>query len=149
MSFKHLILLTIVALMQQGCYIDFEDRGPRYDIRQISVGQTSVYFKMEIRGRNYEGLSISGDGNLCKGPSPRTDFFLDSLDVDGVYYKVEGEKLYVYSYTAFTPPQAGSFPVTIVQNVYSPPAQFDEEKIKKLGYTELVFTNEALKYCSE
>lgn len=147
--FRNLALFIITVLMLQSCYLDFEDRGPRYDIRQIIVGQNSVYFKRKIRGRNYEGLSISGDGNLCNGPSRRTDFFLDSLDVDGVFYKVEGNKLYIYSYTAFTPPQSGSFPVKIVQNVYSPPAQFDEERIKKLGYTELVFTDESLKYCSE
>ncbi|MEO8649470.1 MAG: hypothetical protein ABI539_09920 [Acidobacteriota bacterium] len=149
MHFKNLILLTIAVLMQQSCYLDFEDRGPGFDIRQISVGQNSIYFKREIRGRNYEGLSISSDGDLCNGPSPRTDFFLDSLDVDGVFYKVEADKLYIYSYTAFTPPQSDDFPVKIVQNVYSPPAQFDEERIKKLGYTELLFTNESLKSCSK
>lgn len=147
MPFKNLVLLTIAVLMQQSCYLDFEDRGPRYDIRQISVGQASVYFKRELRGRNYEGLSISTDGNLCNGPSPRTDFFLDSLDVDGVFYKVEGDKLYVYSYTAFTPPQSGSFPVKVVQKQVEP-ARYDPENIKKLGYTELIFTNESLKYCS-
>ena len=148
MLFKNLILLTVAVLMQQSCYLDFEDRGPRYDIRQISVGQYSVYFKREIRGRNYEGLSISSDGNLCNGPSPETDFFLDSLDVDGVFYKVEGDKLYINSYTAFTPPKSGSFPVKIVQNEDSPPAQFDKERIEKQGYTELIFTNESLKDCS-
>lgn len=61
---RHLVLLTIILLVQQGCYLDFEDRGPRYDIRQISVGQQSLFFKREIRGRNYEGLSISSDGDL-------------------------------------------------------------------------------------
>ena len=148
MHFKNLLLLTIVVLLQQGCYLDFEDRGPRFDIRQISVGQRSVYFKRELGGRNYEGLSISSDGNLCNGPSPRTDFFLDSLTIGKVFYKVEGDELHIYSHIAFTPPQTDIFPVKIVQNEYPPPAQFSEERIKKLGYTELVFKDESLKYCS-
>lgn len=80
-------------------------------------------------------------------PHPERTFFLDSLDVDGVFYKVEGDKLYVYSYTAFTPPQSGSFPVKVVQKQVEP-ARYDPENIKKLGYTELIFTNESLKYCS-
>jgi hypothetical protein len=138
----------MLMLMQQGCYLDFVDRGPRYDIRQISVGHNSVYFKREIGGRNYEGLSISGDGNLCNGPSPRTDFFLDSETIGQVFYKVEGDELYIYSHSAFTPPQANIFPVKIVQHEYPPPAQFSEERIKKLGYTELTFSDDSLKYCN-
>lgn len=58
MHLKSLALFAVVVLMQQSGYLDFEERAPRYDIRQVSVGQTSVYFKMENRGWNYEGLSI-------------------------------------------------------------------------------------------
>jgi len=148
MRFTNLVLLTIAVLMQQSCYLDFEDRGPRYDIRQISVGQTSVYFKREIRGRNYDGLSISGDGDFCNGPSPRTDFFVDGMWPGQVFYKVDGDELHIYSQSKFTPPQSGSFPVKVVQKQVEP-ARYDPESIKKLGYTELIFTNESLKYCSE
>lgn len=147
MHFKNLVLFAVVVLTQQGCYIDFVDRGPRYDIRQISVGQHSVYFKREIRGRNYEGLSISGDGDLCNGPSPRTDFFVEGMWPGQVFYKVDGDELHIYSQGEFIPPQSGGFPVKVVQK-QGEPARYDPENIRKLGYTELVFTNESLKYCN-
>lgn len=147
MLFKNLVLLTVAVLMQQSCYLDFEDRGPRYDIRQISVGQTSVYFKREIRGRNYEGLSVSSDGDLCNGPSPQTDFFVEGMTSGQVFYTVVGDELHIYSQSEFTPPQSGDFPVKIVQKQVEP-ARYDPENIKKLGYTELIFTNESLEDCS-
>lgn len=147
MPFKNLALLTVALMMQQSCYPDFEDRGPRYDIRQIFVGQTSVYFKREVRGRNYDGLSISGDGNLCNGPSPRTDFFVEGMSPGQVFYKIDGDELHIYSQSAFTPPQSGDFPVKVVQK-QAEPARYDPENTRNLGYTELIFTNESLKYCS-
>lgn len=143
---RHLVLLTILLLVQQSCYLDFEDRGPRYDIRQISVGQQSLFFKREIRGRNYEGLSISSDGDLCNRPSPQTDYFVDQLTIAKVFYKFQGDELHIYSQNVFTPPKTGIFPVKIVQ-IEIFPNQYDEDKIKKRGYTELVFSDDLLKYC--
>lgn len=147
MRFKTLVLLTIVVLVQQGCYLDFEDRGPRHDIRQLSVGQYTVYFKREVRGRNYDGLSISADSDLCNSPSLQTDFFVEGMTPGQVFYKVVGDELHIYSQSEFTPPQSGDFPVRVVQKQVEP-ARYDPESIKKLGYTELIFTNESLKYCS-
>jgi hypothetical protein len=148
MPFRNLVLLTAAVMMQQSCYPDFEDRGPRYDIRQISVGQTSVYFKREVRGRNYDGLSISGDGNLCNGPSPRTDFFVEGMSPGQVFYNIDGDELHIYSQSDFTPPQAGGFPVKVVQENVDP-VRYDPESVNKLGYTELIFKNDSLKYCGE
>jgi len=146
MDFKTLVLLAILVLIQQGCYLDFVDKGPRFDIRQISVGQNSVYFKREIGGRNYEGLSISSDGDMCNGPSALTDFFVDRLTFAKVFYKVEGDEVHIYSQSAFSPPQTGNFPVKVVQKEITR-AEYSEERAKELGYTELVFSDDSLKYC--
>ncbi|MBK8464705.1 MAG: hypothetical protein IPL32_02655 [Chloracidobacterium sp.] len=102
MVYKHLFFL--LSLIQLGhCSGDWGGtRGPLYDIRQIPVGQHSVYFKREIRGRNYEGLSISTDGNMCNGPSKKTDFFVDSETIGMVFYKVKGDELQIYSQNVFT-----------------------------------------------
>ena len=146
MHFRNLVILTVFVLMQQSCYIDFVDRGPRYDLQKILVGQRTVYFKREIAGRNYEGLSISSDGTLCNGPSARTDSFVDSETIAKVFYKVEGDELKIYSQSVFTPPQTGILPVKIVQSEISP-SQYNEKRIQELGYTELVFSDDSLKYC--
>jgi hypothetical protein len=130
MHFKSLVLLTVLVLMQQSC-IDFVDRGPRYDLHKILVGQRSVYFKREIRGRNYKGLSISSDGTLCNGPSARTDFFVDSETIGKVFYKVEGDELKIYSQSVFTPPETGTFQVKIVQSEI-PPAKTTKKESKNL-----------------
>ena len=145
MHFKNLVLLIVLVLMQQSC-IDFVDRGPRYDLHEILVGERSVYFKREIRGRNYEGLSLSSDGTLCNGPSARTDFFVDSETIGKVFYKVEGDELKIYSQSVFKPPATGIFPVKIVQSDI-PPGQDNEKRIQELGYVELIFSDDSLKYC--
>lgn len=150
MLYKNLFLLAMLFLIQQShCNNDFVDnRGPQYDIRQISVGQHNVYFKREIRGRNYEGFSISSDGNLCNGPSPKTDFFVDSETIGKVFYKVEDDELQIYSQNVFTPPQTDNFPVKIVQRKLSN-IEYSEENAIKLGYTKLVLPDESLKYCNK
>lgn len=150
MLYKNLFLLAILFLMQQShCNNNFVDnRGPLYDIHQISVGQHNVYFKREIRGRNYEGFSVSSDGNLCNGPSPKTDFFVNSETIGKVFYKVEGDELQIYSQSVFTPPQTDNFPVKIVQREI-PRVEYSEENSIKLGYTELLLPDDSLKYCNK
>ncbi|MCY7347650.1 MAG: hypothetical protein LH614_15710 [Pyrinomonadaceae bacterium] len=147
---KNLFLLAVLFLMNQShCNNGFGDnRGPRYDIRQISVGQHSVYFKREIRGRNYEGFSISSDGNLCNAPSPKTDFFVGSETIGKTFYKVKGDELQIYSQNEFTPPQTDNFPVKIVQRKL-PNVEHSEENAIKLGYTELLLPDDSLKYCNK
>jgi len=119
-----------------------------YGVQQLSVGQHNVYFKREIRGRNYEGLSISSDSNFCNSPSPKTDFFVNSEMIGKVFYKVEDNKLQIYSQNVFTPPQTGDFPVLIVQRKL-PYVEHSEENAIKLGYTELVLPDDSLKYCDK
>ncbi len=126
-----------------------DNRGPLYDIRQISVGQHTVYFKREIRGRNYKGLSISSDGNMCNGPSRKTDYFVDHETIGKVFYKVEGDKLQIYTETIFTPPLTdNNFPIEIVQKQIPASEDKGESAIKR-GYKELVFTDDSLKYCTK
>ena len=136
-------------MQHSGCNDEFGDnRGPLYDIRQISVGQNIVYFKREIRGRNYEGHSISSDGNMCNGPSPKTDFYVDTETIGKDFYKVDGDVLRIYSQNEFKPPQSGNFPVKIIQRIL-PNVEHSEENAIKLGYTELVLPDDSLKYCNE
>lgn len=146
MLYKMLFLSSALSLLLQSDCI--HDRGPLYDMHEVSMTPSNVYFKREIRGRNYEGLSISSDGALCNGPSARTDYFVDSETVGKVFYKVVGNELHIYSENVFAKPQGENFTVKIVQ-IKVPPAQFSEEKAKELGYTELVFSNDSLKPCDK
>ena len=151
MLYKNLSLLVILFLMQQNHCNDGwgDNRGPVYDISQISVGEHNVYFKREIRGRNYEGLSISSDGDFCNGPSPKTDFFVESETIGIVFYKVRGDELQIYSQNVFTPPQTdNNFPIKIVQRQI-PVAEHNGENAIKLGYTELIFTDDSVKSCNK
>ncbi len=105
-------------------------------------------FKREIRGRNYEGLSISTDSNLCDGPSSKTDYFVNSETIGKVFYKVEGAKLQIYSQSVFTPPQTGNFPVKVVQKEI-PRVDYSEETALRIGYNELLLPDASLKYCEK
>ena len=146
MPSRKLSLLFIFWLVQISCIGDSENA--RYDIRQISVGQYNIFFKREIRGRNYEGLSISTDSNLCDGPSPKTDYFVNSETIGKVFYKVEGDKLQIYSQSVFTPPQTGNFPFKVVQKEI-PRVDYSEETALRLGYNELLLPDASLKYCEK
>jgi len=150
MLYKNLFLLGLLFLMTQiNCNSNaVNGRGPLYSISQVSVGQYSIYFKKEIRGRNYEGLSISGDGDLCNGPSPETDFFVDSETIGKTFYKVKGNELQIYSQNEFTPPKTDNFPVKIVQRKL-PNVEHSEENAIKLGYRELLLPDELLKTCDK
>lgn len=145
---KKLFLLGALFLMVQVHCNDnsVNNRGPLYGIQKISVGQHSIYFKREIRGRNYDGFSISSDSNLCNGPSPKTDFFVNSETVGKVYYKVKDDELLIYSQSVFTPPSTGSFPVKIIQRKI-PLIEFSEEDAIGLGYTEVLLPIQSLKNC--
>ncbi len=146
MPSRKLSLLFIFLLAQISCIGD--SKGARYDICQISVGQYNIYFKREIRGRNYEGLSISTDSNLCDGPSPKTDYFVNSETIGKVFYKVEGNELQIYSQSVFTPPQTGNFPIKVVQKEISR-VDYSEGTALKLGYNELLLPDASLKYCEK
>lgn len=143
---RKLSLLVIFLLTQISCIGVSE--SPRYDISQISVGQYNIYFKREIRGRNYEGLSISTNSNLCESPSPKTDYFVNSETIAKVFYKVKSDELQIYSQNVFTPPQTESFPVKIVQRDI-PRVEYSEENAVKLGYKELLLPDTSLKYCEK
>jgi hypothetical protein len=150
MLYKNLFLLGLLFLMTQiNCNSNaVNGRGPLYSISQVSVGQYSIYFKKEIRGRNYEGLSISSDGDLCNGPSPETDFFVDSETIGKTFYKVKDNELQIYSQNEFTPPKTDNFPVKIVQRKL-PNVEHSEENAIKLGYRELLLPDELLKTCDK
>lgn len=148
MLHKKLFLLGLLFLTAQiNCSNDFDSNGgPLFGIRQVSVGQKNIYFKKEIRGRNYEGLSISTEDNLCNGPSAKTDYFVNSETIGKTFYKVKDNELQIYSQNAFTPPKTDNFPVKIVQRKL-PNAEHSEENAIKLGYRELSIPDDSLKIC--
>ncbi len=147
MLHKKLFLLGLLFLMAQiDC--SYNRNSAQYGMQQVSVGQYIIYFKKEIRGRNYEGLSISTDGNLCNGPSQKTDFFVNSETPGRVFYKVENNKLQIYSQSVFTAPQNNNFPISIFQE-YILAQDFSEENALKLGYAELLLPLDSLKNCGK
>jgi len=148
MLHKKLFLLGLLFLTAQiNCSSDFDSNGgPLHGIRQVSVGQNNIYFKKEIRGRNYEGLSISTDDNLCNSPSAKTDYFVNSETPGEVFYKVENDVLQIYSQSVFTAPQNNDFPVYIAQK-YIFAQDFNESNALNLGFTKLSIPDDSLKTC--
>jgi hypothetical protein len=144
MLIKKLFLLFLMG--QMHCSYDWD--SARYGIQKVLVGEHSIYFKREIRGRNYDGLSISTDGNLCNGPSAKTDYFVDSETPGRVFFKVENNVLQIYSQSVFTAPQNNDFTILITQK-YIPAQDFSENDAIKLGYTELLLPIDSLKNCDK
>lgn len=85
---------------------------------------SSVHFKREVRGQNYDALWISGNDDLCRSADPRYDYVYRAIGPLVVFYRIDGAKLTTYSTTTLDPPsQRTSF---LVENHVLQPMDFQE-----------------------
>lgn len=134
------ISISVLALLTQAS-CSYPDFSSEYAIEpvKLSTGQT-IYFKREVRGinGNYDVVSIPTNSDPCKSYDEKTDYYIRS-DRKYVYYKVEGDKIHLYSATANRSPER--FPINMrIENHEIHP--LDQEKFEanydKQGITRLL-----------
>lgn len=62
-----------------------------------------LYFRREVRGMNYDSLSLSKDSNYCSKPDPQTSLIFHSIGPHP-FYKFNGEELHIYTMSDVTKP---------------------------------------------
>lgn len=64
----------------------------QYGRVEIFVGGTPLYFKREVRGRNFDGKFLSPNEGVCRGFDPETDIDFRSIDAT-IFYRIESDTL--------------------------------------------------------
>ena len=80
------------------------DRGTGYGISGIeSPSGIKLYFRREVRGSNFDKLSLSQNPNYCSEPDPKTALIFESIDPHA-FYTFVGEELHIYTMSDVSKP---------------------------------------------
>jgi hypothetical protein len=139
-------ILALAAIGLSSC--SFPNFSPEYAISKLQLpnGQT-IYFKREVRGinGNYDVVAISANGDPCTSMNRDNDYAIN--DCPSVYYKLEGNTLHLYFWTASGSPTKP--PVQLVNHEINN-MDFDAFKRSYLsqGITRLDLVVDGTKRCS-
>jgi hypothetical protein len=96
-----------------------------------------IYFKREIRGRNFDEIALSGNGDLCSKPTPQRDFIFPESSPT-IFFKFEGETLHLYLSALAQEPRESSIKINIMQHFLTNPEYIQMlEEHSKYGLTVL------------
>ena len=88
--------LNQLAIVAFGFFVacDGIERG----IKEVArPGQSSAYFKREVRGQNFDETGISLDGHRCRPLDPSADYVFAALGPITVFCDSRPGKLVVYT----------------------------------------------------
>ena len=109
--FKTVSILSFIVLMK-SC----PDFSPEYGVLPLKLSESQeVYLKREIRGQNYDVVVLSPNKDHCSEADPKSDYIFRGHS--SIFYKIEGNTLILFLAVEATPPESGSFPIKVVQNV--------------------------------
>ena len=98
-----------------------EGLSSKYGVHRLVVFEDQqVYFKREVRGLNYDSLTLSANKDHCVKPNPHHDYIYDELGPITLFYKTEGNTLEIFSTTLAKQPQSFPVSIKIVQHKLSP-----------------------------
>jgi hypothetical protein len=117
MSIARCFGLGVVLLGWLGC----QDLRPKYGVFSLRAsGGETLYFKREVRGLNYDVLTLSVDKDHCKKPDPSRDYVFDDLGPHTIYYRIEGDVLTLYLTIPATPPRNFQSQIKVEQREMAP-----------------------------
>lgn len=111
-------LLVLVAAAAGFVWLyRLPDLRPRYRVVEINLpGGQHAYFKREMRGLNYDGVTLSSDPRPCVPPNEGVDYVFKSLDPLPIFWKVDGATLHIYSGNVPTMPPSNKFSVDVIHH---------------------------------
>lgn len=115
------LIALILSFFAAGC--DFGSGfGPEYGVSEIkSPGGETLYFRREVKGRNYDALSLSKDPDYCSEPDPNEALIFRGMGPITIYYEFKGEELHLYSAGETNKPRNFSERVKLVVHDISNP----------------------------
>lgn len=112
-SVMRLIPILLLALIVTGCgrERDYADYGT---LRIEAPNGEEFYFRREMRGLNYDALSLSKDSNFCSKPNPDNALIFRSLGPVIVFYRFKGNELHLYKMSEVDVPKNFSNTIKLV-----------------------------------
>ncbi len=108
-----LIPMLLLALTLTGCGKgrDYADYGL---LKIQAPNGEEFYFRREMRGRNYDSLSLSNEPNACAKPDPDNALAFDSEGPVRVFYSFKGNELHLYKMSPVGAPKNFSNTIKLV-----------------------------------
>src|SRR5689334_10162376 len=128
------LIALILPLLAAGCGF-----GTEYGVSPIkSPGGEILYFRREVRGRNFDALSLSKNPNYCSKPDPDEAIIFRGMGPFTVFYKFVGDELHLYSIEELKVPRHFSERVkVIIHNVTNPEHIQMHDDYQKMGLEKL------------
>ncbi len=99
----------LLALVVLGTLSSCDRRGSTHGIRDIEVSPGKhLYFKREVRGRNFDSWWISQNPDVCAELDPSTDAEFPAVGPLWFYYRIKAGKLELMGTPGLTMPQKGN-----------------------------------------
>ncbi len=109
---KFLILILLLqGIPTSSCIFD-----SKYGLTAIeSPSGEKFYFRREVRGLNYDSLSLSTSSDYCSEPDPSNAFIFHIIQPT-VFYKFEGNELHLYTTAPTETPPNFSDKTKVIQH---------------------------------
>ncbi len=117
--------------MKEAC----PDYGPEYGVMSLDGSQgQKLYFKREVRGQNYDVLTLSTDDDYCREPDETKDYVFGA-HATKIFYKQSAGQLDLYMTSPSKTPTEFDSAIRITQHRLSP-LEFAEldKNYRELGY---------------
>lgn len=113
----NVIAAIILSLLCSCTMIESSNNGSNYGVQEINFPkqQSSIYFKREVRGLNFDALWISSNRDPCYPINKDSDIVFSALN-HTVFYKQTADSLYLYSTSPIDWPTNNTFVVKIIYN---------------------------------
>ena len=129
-------ILAVMTIAWTACDGGLPDS--QYGVDGVSTSEgTTVYFKREVRGANYDALWISASPDPCRPADDATDYVFRELGPLAVYYRAGAGAVETFSTSSLDPP--GNEPkVRVIHHVLDPLAFKELERTyKSSGLTKI------------
>ncbi len=107
-------IIFVAVLTVSGCGKVGRD-GSNYGLLKIQAPNgEEFFFRRQVRGWNYDALSLSKNPNHCAEPDPANALIFIGMGPIEVFYKFEGNQLHLYKMQEVNSPKDFSTDVKFV-----------------------------------
>lgn len=137
-----IVFVNCLIMFAPGCT---ESRLVRYgNVPLTAPSGEKIYFRREVRGRNFDEVILSPNPEPCVPPDSAGDLIFPDSDPT-IYFKFEGQVLHLYPSVLAPEPSQAKFATRIVQHFLTNPERIKlraEYQAKGLILLEIPFDNQ-------
>jgi hypothetical protein len=129
----------MLAMLSLGACGMLNPFGPEFGVVEVAVpGGRTLYFRREVRGRNYDALAVSEGPDPCRSAEESQDIVFREQGPLTIYYGFAGNRLRVYSTSPVSLPPRPSLIGMVESHVLGPlewaqmETSYQKQGLKKL-----------------